>query len=166
VLSRETLFRLGERRVRLNGEHLVNVENFEEIRQPAAEMSIRRLPKDGIGLLCNQLVQRHLLPAKLDRGGSLCVCANPQFGKRSAGRIFRAQKIRDEVVSAPVVMLNHTVQGQYALFSHRRLSPSCAGYLQVLPLPWRRSRPRGSEYLRPRKCATRPHFPKAAHGLP
>src|ERR1700722_18441541 len=67
VLSRETLFRLGERRVRLNGEHLVNVKNFEEIRQPAAEMSIRRLPKDGIGLLCNQLVQRHLLPAKLDQ---------------------------------------------------------------------------------------------------
>ena len=53
VLSREALFRLDEGRVRLNREHLVDVENFEEIRQPAAEMSIRRLPKDGIGLLCD-----------------------------------------------------------------------------------------------------------------
>ena len=35
------------------------------------------------------------------------MCANPQFGKRPAGRIFYAQKIRDEVVPTPVVMLNH-----------------------------------------------------------
>ena len=39
--------------------------------------------------------------------------ADPQFGKRSARRVFHAQQIRDEVVAAPVVVLHHTLQRQY-----------------------------------------------------
>ena len=88
------------------------------------------------GCLGDQLVQRLLLSRKLDHGGRLRMRADPQFGKRSAGCVFHAQQIRDEVVAAPVVVLNHPLQRQYPCFNHQWLSPSCAGYPRVLRRPW------------------------------
>ncbi len=63
VLARKAAAGLGERRVRLNGEHLVHVENFEQVGQPAAETSICSLPQDDIGRLGDQLSRGSWSPA-------------------------------------------------------------------------------------------------------
>ena len=81
VFARKAQAGLGQRRVRLNGKHLVGVENLKQIRQSATEMCIRRLPQDGIGRLGDQLVQRLRPVRKLHDGWRLRMGANPQFGE-------------------------------------------------------------------------------------
>jgi hypothetical protein len=43
--------------------------------------------------------------------------ADPQFGKRPAGCVLHIQKIRNEAMTAPIVVLHHTLQRQYTRFS-------------------------------------------------